>query len=85
MSDWVEDLSKNLSDLSADVSKMIDNEKKRAQAEDNGDKKPKQKRLRSLQKLTTFYANEGEAREASEMEEESPIMAFINKRMKDIF
>jgi len=85
MSDWIDDLSKNLKDLSEDISRMVDNEKKQSYAKEKGAPEQKKKRLKSFQRLTTFYANEAEAREASKMEEESPIMAFVNKRIKDIF
>ena len=81
MSDnWAEDISKDLGDLATDISRLIDNEKKKSEAKE-GDV-VKEKSPKSLQRLTTFYSSK---EEAEEMSEEDPIIVFIDKRMKEIF
>lgn len=88
----LEKLAKDLGELFSDISRMVDNEKNKLIENEQKDKdkkdkknskKPsKEKRLKSLQRLTTFYSSE---KEAKEMSEADPIVAFIDKRTKEIF
>jgi hypothetical protein len=80
MTGWIEKLAKDLNDMSVDIRRLIDNRKKKMEAKE-GDV-PKEKRLRSLQKLTTFYSSE---KEAKEMSKEDDAIVFIDKRLKEIF
>jgi len=80
MSDWAETLSKGLMDLSNDINRMLEDREVNKDKGDNDEKK--ESSLKSLQRLTTFYANEEEAKSA---QEEDPIEVFIDKRLKEIF
>jgi hypothetical protein len=84
LSEFLEKLNRDLKDLSSDVQTMIQEEEKESnQSENDGNKKVfSNKKLKSLQQLTTFYDSK---EEAEKMSEEDPIIAFINKRMKEIF
>jgi len=82
MSDVFEKLAEDLKTLSDDIGVMAYNEKKKEEQSKDKEKKPvKEKRLRSLQKVTTFYSSEKDAKEKNQ----NPIMAFIDKRLKEIF
>jgi len=83
MSDVFEKLADDLKTLAEDIQTMVYNEKKKEEEKAKGSegKPPKEKRLKSLQQVTTFYSSKKEAIEVNE----NPIIAFIDKRLKEIF
>ena len=94
MSEIFGELSKELNKFVEDLGRLVKTEEEKEAArlveEDNKNKKStdkqnvpevKERRLRSMQRVTTFYKSEKEAREAKE----NPISEFVYKRMKEIF
>jgi hypothetical protein len=83
MSDVFEKLADDLKTLAEDIQTMVYNEKKKEEEKAKGSegKSLEEKRLRSLQQVTTFYSSKKEAIEVNE----NPIIAFIDKRLKEIF
>ena len=88
------DIAKDFDTLATDVQRLVQDEKDKKAAqvieEENASKKEKDKkevpivagrRLRSLQRLTTFYKSEKEAVEV----QDDPVLKFVDKRLKEIF
>jgi len=79
--EYLDKMIQELSDFSSDIEKMLNDKKVNGESKEDSPKKESQ--LKSLQKLTTFYSSEEEAKEMTE--EEDPIVVFIDKRIKEIF
>jgi len=77
-------LSSDLSNLSSDLAKMIEEEKQRNSSERSDEEKHKanNRKGKSIQPLTKFYGSEKEAREASEMK---PFEKLLRDRLKEIY
>ena len=79
-------IARDLRGLTNDIDVMVNNEhRKRAnkEKEKKGQQTEeiKERRVRSLQQITTFYSSKEEAI----FMQEHPIIAFVDKRLKEIF
>ena len=94
MLDVLQNVERDLRTFATDLERLIQNEKDKSKAEEvvaKNDGKPKreqeevpvpeERRLRSLQRVTTFYKSKKEAVDV----QENPIFAFVDKRIKEIF
>ena len=86
MEDIYEKMTQELRSLSDDIGILMQNEKQRIEREEKELEEGtteafKEKRLRSLQQITTFYSSKKDAEE----KQKNPIMAFVDKRLKEIF